>query len=131
MEGIVFGFLGLLLGGAAAGLARAPARTPGARRRAGTAARDGRRLTRSLLEERLDVQKGAALRAEQELASARGGTAGALPPGTTWPSAEAVRLGGANAELTDQLRLARDEGAVSRANAEAAKVEVARDSHAA
>ena len=65
------------------------------------------------------------MRAEQELASAREELR-ELSAKHDVANAEAVRLGGANAELTDQLRTARDEGAVSRANAEAAKVELAK-----
>jgi len=115
MEGIVIGLVGLLLGAAVAVLIarRQARRTLDA---ALARQREMAAVDKSLLEERLDVQKGAALRAEQELASARGELR-ELSARHDVASAEAVRLGGANAELTDQLRTARDEGAVSRANA--------------
>ena len=123
MEGIVFGLAGLLLGAAGAVFI---ARRQGRRRLDAALARHREMdaVDKSLLEERLDVQKDAALRAEQGLASAREELRG-LSAKHDVASAEAVRLGGANAELTDQLRIARDEGAVSRAQAEAARVELA------
>ena len=124
MEGILLGLLGLLLGGLVAFfiVRRQARRTLDA---ALARQREMAAIDKSLLEERLDVQKGAALRAEQDLASAREELR-ELSAKHDVANAEAVRLGGANAELTDQLRLARDEGAVSRANSEAAKVEVAK-----
>ena len=123
MEGIVFGLAGLLLGAAGAVFI---ARRQGRRRLDAALARhrEMAAVDKSLLEERLDVQRDAALRAEQGLANAREELRG-LSAKHDVASAEAVRLGGANAELVDQLRIARDEGAVSRANAEAARVELA------
>lgn len=123
MEGIVFGLAGLLLGAAGAVFI---ARIQGRRRLDAALARHREMdaVDKSLLEERLDVQKDAALRAEQGLASAREELRG-LSAKHDVANAEAVRLGGANAELMDQLRIARDEGAVSRAQAEAARVELA------
>ena len=123
MEGIVLGLAGLLLGAAGAVFI---ARRQGRRRLDAALARhrEMAAVDKSLLEERLDVQKDAALRAEQGLASAREELRG-LSAKHDVASAEAVRLGGANAELMDQLRIARDEGAVSRTRAEAARVELA------
>ena len=122
MEGIVFGLAGLLLGAAGAVFV---ARRQGRRRLDAALARhrEMAAVDKSLLEERLDVQKDAALRAEQGLANAREELRG-LSAKHDVASAEAVRLGGANAELMDQLRIARDEGGQSH-EAEAAKVELA------
>ena len=123
MEGIAFGLVGLLAGVVVTFLVlrgRAHRDVDAALARSREAAAADTRL----LEERLDLQKGATLRVEQALDATRQELRD-ISTRHEVANADAVRLGGENTQLTEQLRLAREEGAVSRSQAEAVRVELA------